>query len=382
VRVLIIQPWIRVGGAELLSLHLSAELEARGHEAPIAALFVDPFGLPAIARTRRYRLPPRWLADRFRASRALTYVVGPFVLLALTAAEAGRVDLLNPHNVPAPIVAAIAAWLHRIPIVWEANEVPRPLSREDAGALGPLERLAWLVASPLASLAARAASAIIVLSQKSRDDVQAHYRLDAVVVTPGIDASAFAVSRNPRPAGAPLRLLFVGKLHPQKDPARAVRVAARLTETGHAIRLTVVGDGPQRAALERLASDSGLGGATTFLGQVSFARLRQAYAESDVLLVTADARQSWGLVPFEALASGIPAVVSQEIGAAALLARRDAALVTPADDHAFCAAVERIAADSTLSDRLVANGRRLLEDELTWGRFAERCEDVFRQAVG
>lgn len=377
-RVLIVQPWIRVGGAELLSLHLAYELEQLGHEAPIAALFVDPHGLPAHALARRYVLPPAWLAARFARSRALTYLVGPLVLLGLVLRAAGRADVLNPHNLPAPVVAAIAGRVRRRPVVWTCNEVPEPLPRAHAARLGRLEAAAWWVGAALSRRVSRTPREILVLSEKTRLAVRRSYGREALVVRPGVDRTDLQAEH--RPTSGPFALLFVAKLHPQKDPLLALRTLAAVRETGIDATLTIVGDGPEHAAVESLAAELGLTGSVRIEAALDLASLIDRYRRSDALLVTAGGHQSWGLTPFEALAAGTPCVISPEAGAAELLGPADAALVVRRDALSFAEAVRRLATDADLGPRLVANGRRLI-GELTWERYALGCREAYARAL-
>lgn len=382
-RVLIIQPWIRQGGAELLSLELSTALEVQGHEAPIAALFVDPHGLPPIVRTRRYHLPPTWLARLFSRSRVATYLLGPWVLLSIVLRAAARADVLDPHNLPAPLVAALASRLRGVPVVWHLNEVPVPLSRAEARALGPIEAAVWLVGSRLARAVAHVPREVLVLDEKTRRSVRAHYGRDATVLRPGLDRAVFAAEDGVAPrrsAGGP-QLLCVGKLHPQKNPELAVRTLARLRPRFPDAELVLVGEGKLRPALEATARRLGVADRVRFLERLDLAALRRLYRESDVLLFPAIGHQAWGLTPFEALALGTPAVVSAEAGASEVLGERDAALVVPADEAAFAAAVARLATEPELRERLLANGRAMLED-LTWERYAEGCAQSFARASG
>lgn len=380
-RLLIIQPWIRAGGAELLSLHLAAELERAGDEVRIATLFVTPAGLPASLVDRRYALPPAWLGARFARSRALTYLLGPFVLLALVLRAAAAADLLNPHNLPAPVIAAIAGRLRRRPVVWTCNEVPEPLPADQATRLGWLEAAAWRIGAALSTKAAGAPRAVLVLSEKTRAAVRTAYRRDAVVVRPGIAAADhWSDRRTERGSGSAIELLFVAKLHPQKDPLLAVRVLAAVRAAGRDARLTVVGDGPERGPLEALASALGLRGQMRIEPALDLPALVDRYARSDALLVTAGGHQSWGLTPFEALAAGTPAILSPEVGASEVLGLADAALIVPRDADAFAAAVGRLISEPDLRPRLVANGRRLI-GELTWERYARGCRAAYARAL-
>lgn len=377
-RVLIVQPWIRAGGAELLSLRLAEALERAGDEVPIAALFVDPHGLPAHALARRFVLPPPWLAALFTRSRALTYLIGPFVLLGLVLHAAGRVDVLNPHNLPGPVVAAIASRLRRRPVVWTCNEVPEPLPRTEAVRLGGLEAMAWRIGAAVAGLVARTPREILVLSEKTRLAVRRAYDREAVVVRPGVDRTEPLIRR--RRTSEPFALLFVAKLHPQKDPQLAVRTLAAVREAGIDARLTIVGEGPEHGAVVSLVAGLGLTGSVRLESALDLASLLDRYRDSDALLVTASGHQSWGLTPFEALAAGTPCVISPEVGAAELLGPADACLIVRRDAQSFAEAVRRLATDGDLGSQLVANGRRLIAG-LTWERYALECRQVYARVL-
>ncbi|MBU6423754.1 MAG: glycosyltransferase [Chloroflexi bacterium] len=377
-RVLIVQPWIRQGGAELLSLQLADALERAGDEAPIAALFVDPRGLPNRAVRRRYVLPPRWLADRFARSRLLTYAAGPLVLLGLVLRASATADVLGPQNLPAPLVAAIAGRLRRRPVVWTCNEVPEALPAAHAARLGWVEALAWKVGAASTRLVARSPHEILVLSEKTRRAVRIAYGRDALVVRPGVDLADLEAPHR----GGPGRftLLFVAKLHPQKDPLLAVRVLAAVRGSGVDATLTIVGEGPERPALDALVRELGLAPYVRLEAGLELRELVEAYRTSDALLVTAGGHQSWGLTPFEALASGTPSVLSPEAGAAELLGPAEAALVVPREARRLAAAAVRLATEPDLGPRLVENGKTLLH-ELTWERYSRQCRAAYERAL-
>ncbi len=377
--ILLVQPWIRQGGAELLSVELCRGIERLGHQASIAALFVDPHGLPDEAMRLRYHLPPRWIAGVFARSRPLALTLGPLVLLFVVARAAGEADLVDAHNLPAPIVAAAVARWRGLPVMWHLNEVPLPLAGEAARRAGAIERTAWRAGAALARRLAHVPVEILVLSEKTRRDCRTMYGRDATVVPPGIDRVVFA-SDGTGAVRTSARLLCVGKLHPQKNPGLAVRTLARVRARHADAELDFVGEGALRSDLEALARRLGVDDAVRFHRRVSLSQLASLYRGADVLLVTARDHQSWGLTPFEALAAGTPAVVSAEIGAAPLLSSRGAALVVAPEESAFAEATGQLLEDRVLAERLVANGRALL-DELTWERYAKECAHAFDRAI-
>ena len=84
------------------------------------------------------------------------------------------------------------------------------------------------------------------------------------------------------------RVLFVGRLHPQKNLHRWLAVAARVAATDPDVRFDIVGDGPLRAELEQLAADLKLGNRVTFHGFVPYEQLGPLYARASVFLLTSD----------------------------------------------------------------------------------------------
>ena len=110
--------------------------------------------------------------------------------------------------------------------------------------------------------------------------------------------------------------LFCGKLIPKKRPAdllealdRLISGAAPLSSAVHAL---IAGDGDLRTALARSAQERRL--PVSFAGFLNQRELPKAYAVSDCLVLPSDDGETWGLVVNEAMACGLPAVVSDRVG--------------------------------------------------------------------
>jgi glycosyltransferase involved in cell wall biosynthesis len=108
----------------------------------------------------------------------------------------------------------------------------------------------------------------------------------------------------PGPAGPPRGLLSVSRLTAHKDHAAVIRAAARL-EPKPAVR--IVGSGPERAALERLAAE--LGVACVIEAALTEDEMVTAYRRAEVV-VCPSRFEGFGLTPMEAIACGRPVVVS------------------------------------------------------------------------
>ena len=111
-----------------------------------------------------------------------------------------------------------------------------------------------------------------------------------------------------------LTLLFAGKFIAKKQPMDAIRAVEDATASGSSVHLVMVGDGPLRAECESYASSRGL--PVTFAGFFNQQAMPNAYAAADILVMPSTHDETWGLVVNEAMASGIPAIVSDKVGCA------------------------------------------------------------------
>jgi glycosyltransferase involved in cell wall biosynthesis len=127
--------------------------------------------------------------------------------------------------------------------------------------------------------------------------------------------------------------LFVGKLVRSKRPVNVVRAAARLAP---GCTLLVVGSGPLEADVRTAAADLDVD--LKMVGFMNQSELGEAYGIADCLTLPSDFPETWGLVVNEALASGLPCVVSSAVGCAPDMIRDgETGYVYPLDDIAALA---------------------------------------------
>jgi glycosyltransferase involved in cell wall biosynthesis len=151
-------------------------------------------------------------------------------------------------------------------------------------------------------------------------------------------------------AGVPLRVLYVGRLAPEKNLAFLLRELQPLLGMRGDVELVLVGDGPSRHELAAWAGDG-----VRFLGELHGEALATAYASAD-LFVFPSTTDTFGNVVLEAQACGLPVVVTNEGGPRELVMPGLTGLVVDiAREGAFVAAVERLLDDPELRR---AMGRR------------------------
>lgn len=178
------------------------------------------------------------------------------------------------------------------------------------------------------------------------ENIRVHYT--------GVDLDRFMpVERTPR--DGPL-LITVGYLIERKGQRFVIDALRELPGA----RLMIVGDGPDRPALEAQIAAAGLGERVTLAGPVPHNRLPALFADADVMVLPS-ASEGLANVWVEALACGTPIVIADVGGARELVDRPAAGRLAPRDPSAIAAAVREIVADPP--DRMET---RATAERFTW----------------
>lgn len=385
-RFLIIQPWIRLGGAELISVHLAYGLQSRGHDVAIACTFVHLEGMPVEAHQLNYLLPSQWLSRLCENSRLAFLLFAPWILFALVWGNARGADVINPHNFPSSWIAVLVGTLRRRPVIWTCNEPPSRVRRKDVSRLGLGDFLGWLVASSwLDKIIVKNIEALYVPSEKTRRQVRRRYGRGAEVIPIGVDSQYFragsgAGTSNHHDWSGKFVLLTVGKLHPQKNLAVCIEALKRILPIIPNAMLLMAGDGPLAGELRQLASRLGVDNHVSFLGHVSSETVRALYRACDINLFPATG-QSWGLTPLEALCTGRISIVSNDCGSAELLEAEDIGIVSEPTAHEFASSILKCHAFPELYKEKARKGRDYVMRFVTWNHYTESVLQLFQVQV-
>ncbi|MDX1531860.1 MAG: glycosyltransferase family 4 protein, partial [Rhodothermales bacterium] len=175
------------------------------------------------------------------------------------------------------------------------------------------------------------------------------------------------------PLGGPPTVSFAGRLVPKKGVDVLLRAMARVVEALPEARLLLLGDGPERGRLERLAAELELGGAVAFLGHRPRAEMERLVAEAWVQAVPSVWAEPFGLVTAEALMRGTAVVTSNTGGTSEQVLEDETGLVVPPGDaEALAAALLHVLGDRERAERMGRAGRRFALDRLTEDRVVER----------
>jgi glycosyltransferase involved in cell wall biosynthesis len=213
----------------------------------------------------------------------------------------------------------------------------------------------------------------VVPGKSAREYVRVHKINDDRIFTApnAVDNELFAIAaKAARQNGTALRsqlalperyILFVGRLVPEKGVFELLSAYAKLDErTREQVGLVYAGDGVARRQLEA-QSASISPGMVRFAGFVQRDPLAMYYALADILVLPTH-NDPWGLVVNEAMACGLPVIVSQVAGCAADLVKENwnGMLINPKDVSSLAAAMGRIAENPELCAAMGMNSAELI----------------------
>ena len=190
------------------------------------------------------------------------------------------------------------------------------------------------------------------------------------------------------PAGREVRLLSVGRLVEKKGQRHQIDACLALARRGRRFRLRILGEGPLRPTLEVQIARAGLGESVELSGECTPAAVDAAYGWADVFWHTGivdsqgDRDGLPNVVP-EAMSHGLPVISSAAGGAAEAVHDGETGLIVdPADAEALAAAVERLASDAPLRERLGKNGRAWVQENFLAEVNTRRLARAFAEACG
>jgi phosphatidylinositol alpha 1,6-mannosyltransferase len=167
-----------------------------------------------------------------------------------------------------------------------------------------------------------------------------------------------------------LLCVYVGRLAQEK------RVDLLLeTARTSGVSLAIIGDGAQREELERQFAGTG----TYFTGYMLGDDLPAAFASADVFLFTGP-NETFGQVVQEAMASGLPTIVTNKGGVKNLVIDGQTGYICPDNERAFADAVVRLRDNPALRRQLSHKARQMAEKR-PWEAIMAQLEDHYREAV-
>jgi glycosyltransferase involved in cell wall biosynthesis len=330
-----------------------------------------PWHIPANA----YKAQNQWL----RQASKLTTQLRPAVLHAASNYKNAAIALALGERFHLPVVYEVRGfwedtWLSRHPNAAELahSELYRRNREQETKCM-------------------LAADLVVTLGEAMKEEIVARgVQADKVVIVPNAVSDDFL---QPLPDATKLRKELgikpgehvvgeVSTLVPHEGIGTLLEATKLLRERGLPVRALIVGDGPERKALQRQAQALGLGEAAIFTGRVPAAKVREYHALLDVFVVPRTPDRVCQLVtplkPVEAMASGL-CVVTSEVRALAEIIKPDVtgALTMPQDPVALADTLEPLVCSPDIRRKLGDNAREWVARDRTWAYNAARYREAY-----
>ena len=274
-------------------------------------------------------------------------------------------DVVHAHEPMTPSTSMWATLASPVPVVATFHS-------------GATRSRLYDAAGPVLRRVARRLALRVAVSHAAAEFARRRIGGEFEIVPNGVDVERFATAE-PADLGSGTKVLFVGRLDERKGFPTALAAFERLAGEFEDLRLVVVGDGPDRDAVQGMPP--GVRERIRMLGAVPNVDLPPFSAACDLYLGTAVGGESFGVVRVESMAAGVPVIASDIPGYREVIRDGvDGVLVPPRDPGALADAAAQVVRDPVLADRLRAAGTARAQ-MFDWSVVLAQLEGCYRRAT-
>lgn len=374
-RIALFQPYPHtLGGLQLIVLQLARGLPSIGCEAVL--LVPEPGKFAERAREERLEIividpGPAWRVYG-RGARSLSYALSPWRITGLLRywlrlgreLHAAGIDLLHCNDYRAVLLAAPAARLAGIPVLWHMHGfIP--------------SRAANAICAALAHWIVPVSAGMLAYLPGSR-----RWFRKSTVIHNGLELAA-AEATAPDLAGTQPVVLAVGTLHPRKGYETLLHAFQHVAKAVPDAECWIVGgefgDASYGAKLRALAASLGVAERVKFHG--SSDRVA-AFMERSTVLAVPSRVEAFGMVALEAMRARRPVVACRTGGLQEIVADGETGLlVGPSDGAAMASALTQLLRDPATAKRMGDAGRARLEREFPIGKMLESFAQLYTAMI-
>ena len=280
-------------------------------------------------------------------------------------------DLIHTHSADLGFFIAISAKLYRIPVVNTCHGVSFPDKQYSF-----IKRFAERFFLKHAGF-----KRIIVVEKDILNVFDDAGIKNGVYIPNGVDIEHFNREKTVIKADKKVRFLFVGRLEEQKGCKYLIHATRILKAKTRDFVIIIVGDGSQRAILDKLTEENNLGRYVTFLGGVADKKLREMYCTSDVFILPS----IWEGLPvtlLEAWSAKLPVIVTN-VGAIRDICvdEMNGLVVRPKDPESIADAMLRLIEDEELRRKLAKNGAELVRREFSLETVVMSTLELYEEVI-
>jgi len=246
-------------------------------------------------------------------------------------------------------------------------------------------RLPWL--KQFLKWALRTSDQVAAISSYTAREIADLVPVPVRVIPYGLGfAESLPAAREPRVSADSFLILYVGNLIPRKGVRFLIDALKRLPPNIPA-KLLILGEGTDRPKLEAQVRELGLNGRVSLPGRVPDPDLHRALREANVFVLPSivDKRgdtEGLGVVLLEAMSYRVPVIGSAIGGITDIIADGETGLLVPPEDSAaIAAAVQRIASEPALAERLADAGSRRVRERFGWDAITAAWLECYNAAL-
>jgi glycosyltransferase involved in cell wall biosynthesis len=347
--------------------HIKDSLSEKGHDVTLYSILfkgVDKESYPGEVIVGRF---PNW-ADRKMFGTMLGYTR----YLATLAKTVDEADVILARNV--------FPCGHGGIMLQKLKEIPSVLMIQGENDLFNFDDAHWTV-DRLRPVVIKKSRRIIAQTGYQREFLEQEFGVSSLVLPNGVDAESFKpVPKDEARSDLGLDpstryIISVGAFLPFKGYEDLIRAFAHVHESIPESRLLLLGDGPQRKQLWRVARDLDIRDHVQFEGWVPFEKMPQ-YLSASEIFVHPSSSEGFPNVVLEAMASGLPVVMTNVVGLNAYFEDgRNCYFVPPKDEKALEEKILLLLRDEALAEEIGARNLELAK-EYDWSVFAEKLEAI------
>jgi glycosyltransferase involved in cell wall biosynthesis len=313
--------------------------------------------------------------DRMRRSWFYRLLPGAYVLCGAIAMwrfqRRHRFDIVHVHW---PLPHAVFGWVART-----AHRPTRLIVQFYSIELRWVRHRLTLLAGFIRR-AITSADRVVAISTSTAREIEAAVPGTPVEIIPyAVEMPALAGKAEPRDVAT---VLFVGRLVERKGVSYLIDAVAQIPPT-IPVKLVIIGDGPDRPALEEQATASASPHPIEFRGWVTPAALDDAYRSATVFALPAvvDERgdtEGLGMVLLEAMSYHVPVVTTALGGITDIVKDGENGLIVPPNDAtALAKALETLVTDRAMVEHLGAGGLDIIERRFSWPRIVQQFAALY-----
>lgn len=283
--------------------------------------------------------------------------------------ESRRIDLIHAHAaLPCGHAAMLLSRQLSIPFVVTVHGLDAFFDVQVRGYAGKWCRL---VARTVYQQAARVVCISTRVADVLKRDVAA---ANLTTIHNGVNPSQFAVGKDD--PGHP-KILSIGNLIPTKGHELLLRAFALLHERYPNLSCDIIGDGPERSRLQRLAKELNISSKVRFLGRQTRKQVADSMQRCTIFALPSS-YEGLGCVYLEAMSAGKPAIACRGQGIEDVIEHRhNGWLVDPADLQGTADALSSLLQDTSLQKRIGSEARKSILQRFTLQHQVERLAKLY-----